>query len=60
VANIDLDKGTNQASFPHEFVENIVKTEKNKETYRILVRKYISGAVSVSLLGPTNLGRSVK
>jgi hypothetical protein len=31
VANIDLDKGTNQASFPHEFVENIVKIEKRRK-----------------------------
>jgi hypothetical protein len=31
MANTDLDKGANQASLPHEFVENKVKIEKGRK-----------------------------
>jgi hypothetical protein len=53
--HIDLDKRATQTSFSHRFVENKVKIEKKKKNI-----SNISGAISVSILKPTNLGRPVK
>jgi hypothetical protein len=51
--HIDLDKGATQTSFSHRFVENKIKIEKKSIPN-------ISGAINVSILKPTNLGRPVK
>jgi hypothetical protein len=42
----------------HPFLTDMWKI-KPKFIYQILVRKYISGVISVSILRPTDLGRSV-